>query len=369
MAIYKRNLKDKKTGEMVEEENWRVDYRDPTGKKIIKVVGPSKREAEAYLGKIKASIREGRFFDIKKENRTTFNELLDAYVEKIKERKSYQHTTQYFIPPLRNYFGSKLLSEIDYKLIEDYRDQRKKTKTKHGKERKERSVDAELDLLSAILNKGIKWKMLDKNPFDSELLYNPDSHRTRALTEDEITRLIQASSSHLRPIIITAICTGLRKNDVFCLKWENVDLDKGVIHLIEAKTGKTRIIVLNRDMISLLHSLPVRCEYLFPNKGGKPYSDISGALESAIKEAGIDPGIGPNKVVFHTFRHTCISLLTMRGADTSMVRSYVEHASEEMTKHYTHVSQEYKRKTADLLNGVCFGNNLETMNDINGASA
>ncbi len=76
MGVFKRKNKDGEEG-----ETWYVDHRDPTGKRIIKAVGPSKREAEAYLGKIKASIREERFFDIKKENRTTFKELLDAYIE------------------------------------------------------------------------------------------------------------------------------------------------------------------------------------------------------------------------------------------------------------------------------------------------
>ena len=55
-----------------------------------------------------------------------------------------------------------------------------------------------------------------------------------------------------------------------------------------------------------------------------------------------------------------------RGADTTMVKNYAAHASEEMTERYTHLSQEYARKTADILNGLCrvegvFGNNLETI--------
>jgi hypothetical protein len=48
-----------------------------------------------------------------------------------------------------------------------------------------------------------------------------------------------------------------------------------------------------------------------------------------------------------------------------MVRNYVAHASEDMTEHYTHLSEEYARKTAEILNGICpvnaiYRNNLET---------
>ena len=156
MAVFKRKNKDGAEG-----ETWYVDYRDPTGKRIIKAVGPSKREAQDYLGKVKSSIREGRFFDIKKESVTTFNQLLDAWIEKNQHRKSFQRTTRYLMPVLKDFFGNKFLSEFDYKLIEDFRDHRKQTKTMFGKERSETSVDDDLKVLKAILNKGVKWGMLD----------------------------------------------------------------------------------------------------------------------------------------------------------------------------------------------------------------
>jgi hypothetical protein len=60
-GVFKRKNKDG-----IESEKWYVDYRDPNGKRIIKAVGP-KKDAEAYLGKQLAAIREGRFFDVKKE--------------------------------------------------------------------------------------------------------------------------------------------------------------------------------------------------------------------------------------------------------------------------------------------------------------
>lgn len=82
MGVFKRKSKDG-----VEGESWYVDYRDPNSKRIIKAIGP-KKDAEAYLGKMKAAIREGRFFDGKKENKTTFDELLKTYVEKVRVRNS-----------------------------------------------------------------------------------------------------------------------------------------------------------------------------------------------------------------------------------------------------------------------------------------
>ncbi|OGP88420.1 MAG: hypothetical protein A2157_07430 [Deltaproteobacteria bacterium RBG_16_47_11] len=100
---------------------------------------------------------------------------------------------------------------------------------------------------------------------------------------------------------------------------------------------------------------------------GKPFRDVKRLFETALKEAGIEQsGVRSHKVVFHTLRHTCISLLTERGADATAVKNYIAHASEKMTETYTHLSQEYARKTAEILDGLCdvklvHGKNLETI--------
>jgi len=363
MGVFKRKNKDG-----IEGEKWYVDYRDPNGKRIIKAVGP-KKDAEAYLGKVLAAIREGRFFDVKVENKTTFKELLDAYVEKVKDQRFYQTSVSYFIPVLKKHFEGKLLSEITYKTLEDFRDERKKTPTQHGTERSGRTVNIEMSVLRRMFRKGVKWGMVEKNPFENadDLFFKENNHRERALTEDEVKHLIDACPKYLKPIVITAIYTGLRKSDIFNLKWRDIDLKKGLIRLDEAKTGKTRNIVLNSDMITLLQNLPEKCQYVFPNKHGKPFKDIKRSFETALKEAKVEQSDDRRyKIVFHTLRHTCISLLTERGADTTAVKNYVAHASEEMTKQYTHLSKEYARRTAEILNGLCgvipvYGNNLETM--------
>src|SRR4030042_165577 len=285
MAVFKRKNKDGEEG-----ETWYVDYRDPSGKRIIKAIGPSKREAQDYFGKLKASIREGRFFDIKKENRVTFNELLDAYIEKVKDTKFYCQTMRFFLPVIREHFGKKLLSEIDYKMLEDFRDRRKKTPIHHGTERSDRTVNLELSIIRQAFRKAVKWKMVEKNPFQDadDLFYKLDNRGERALTEDEVVRLIEACPPYLKPIVITAVYTGLRKSDLLSLKWKDIDLERGLIRITEQKTGKARNIVLNNDMRILLHSLPVKGEYVSPGKDGKPFKDLKKSFQTALKDAGIE---------------------------------------------------------------------------------
>jgi site-specific recombinase XerD len=80
--------------------------------------------------------------------------------------------------------------------------------------------------------------------------------------------------------------------------------------------------------------------------------NINKAFQKAVKNSGIDPGEGSKRVVFHTLRHSCVSQLLERGADSLMVRNYVNHASTQMTEHYAHLSEEYQRRTGQLLDGL-----------------
>jgi integrase len=109
---------------------------------------------------------------------------------------------------------------------------------------------------------------------------------------------------------------------------------------------------MGRDLQTLFMGLPVKGEWVFPGRNGKPFRDIRKALDTAIRKAGIDPGKGTMKIVFHTLRHSAISQLIECGADTTMVQNYVAHASPEMTNNYTHLSEEYRRKTGELLDGL-----------------
>ena len=77
-----------------------------------------------------------------------------------------------------------------------------------------------------MFNKAVKWDMLERSPFDrgEDLFYKNTLKRERALTEDEVKRLIEACPPYLKPIVATAVYTGLRKANVLFLKWKDVYL-------------------------------------------------------------------------------------------------------------------------------------------------
>lgn len=111
---------------------WRVDYYDPDGRRIRKDF-ELKKDAEAYLGKILAAKKEGRYydvFDVKKETHVSFNELADRYVENHQAQRCFTRLKFYLVEEYRETFGSRRLSEITYLDLETYRNRRKATPTR-----------------------------------------------------------------------------------------------------------------------------------------------------------------------------------------------------------------------------------------------
>ncbi len=332
-----------------------IDYYEPGAKKVRKIIGPRLKDAQKALAKVRELKRTGTYGFFKASQKKTFDDLLEKYESTIQDQKNYEHSIKYILPVLKEKFKGKLLSQINYEVLDDFRNERKKTPTQYGGQRNDRTVDIEMGILRKMFKKAFQWGWIEQNPFDrGDLFFKKTGKRERALTPIEVKQLIDASPEELKPIILTAILTGLRKGDILGLQWKDIDLDRPCITLKESKTEKTRIIHLSQDALTLFQRLPVKSEYVFPSpkNPGKPLYDVKKAFMKAVKESGIDPGNGNQKVVFHTLRHSCVSQLLERGADSLMVRNYVNHASTQMTEHYAHLSEEYQRRTGQLLDGL-----------------
>jgi integrase len=331
-----------------------IDYYDADGKRVKRVTGSLLGDAQEKLADMRKMKRRGTYRTFAQARKKTFNDLLEAYIKKIEDQKFYQNSMRYFIPVLKGKFGDQLLSQIGYKELEDFRDERKNVPTQYGGPRSKRTLNIEMTVLRKMFKKAFQWSWIEQNPFDrgDDLFFKKTGKRERALTPIEARQLIDASSEKLKPIILVALFTGLRKNDIFNLKWKDIDFDKACIILTEEKTEKTRIIHMNKDLVTLFQSLPVKGDYIFPGLRGNPLTNVDRSFAKAIKESGLDPGQGSQKIVFHTLRHSCISQLIERGADSMMVKNYVNHASIQMTERYAHLSEEYQRNTARLLDGL-----------------
>jgi integrase len=331
-----------------------VDYYDPQGKRCRKAFRKAK-DAQAFEAKVTSLKHEDRYndvFEAKRENLTTFDELSDHYLTNFQGQKSFHRWKSQIIRVLRGTFGGKKLSEIVYLDLETFRNHRKATETYASKPRSEARVNREMAVLKHMLNKAVEWGWLEVSPFKrgSRLMFREKNDRLRFLTHEEADRLLTHCLPHLRPIVETALMTGMRKEELLSLKWEQIR--NGYIYLSSAMTkgGKSRQIPVNDRLEEVLRALrqetQLRSSYVFSDSQGKRWGNVRKSFESACRKAGL------TDFRFHDLRHTFASWLVMAGADIRSVQELLGHASLAMTMRYAHLAPGHLIKSINLIGRV-----------------
>jgi len=331
-------------------ENWFIDFRY-RGKRYQKKIGPQKRQAELALQKTKVAIAENKFFDVEKKSQVLFADMSQEYLDrysKLNKKSTSRDITS--LKHLKPFFGSKILSEINPLIIEDYKAQRLNEGCAKG------TVNRELALFKHIYTKAIEWGKTKENPVKRVKLFRENNQRTRYLEKGELGSLIDACPEFLRSIVLLAVNTGMRQGEILSLTWQAVDLTKGIITLRETKNGEIRFVPLNSTAKGILLHLRAKCNpdspYVFCDGKGRPltrFGSVRGTFERAVEKAQI------RDFRFHDLRHTFASHLVMSGADILTVKELLGHKTLAMTLRYSHLSPNFKRSTVELL---C--NRLET---------
>ena len=295
--------------------NYYIDYYLPNGRRKRQKIGPSKKQADLVFKKTKVQIAEGKFLDIKKEERISFDKMAREYLEihsKPNKRSSWRDEIS--IKHFSYYFGKKTLQEITSLDVEKY-------KQKRIKEVSPSTVNREMTCLKTIFNKAKEWGKIKENQISSVKLFKVQNARLRYLEKEEIARLIQACPGYLKAIVTVALNTGMRKGEILSLKWPDIDFRNRLIYVLQTKNREIREIPMNDIVFRIL--LKVRknpkSPYVFCKKEGSPYRNITGGFTNALKRARI------RDFRFHDLRHTFASHLVMAGIDLKTVQELLGH--------------------------------------------
>jgi integrase len=143
-----------------------------------------------------------------------------------------------------------------------------------------------------------------------------------------------------RPLFVLALYTGLRRSDLRLLKWENVDLQAGVIRLIMRKTKRPVLLPIVPKVRAALDNClkrTVMSEYVLLTPNGKPYSEST--IKRYFKTAKAVAGI-TRRFRFHDQRHSFASTLASKGINSFTLRDLLGHASIVTTARYARPSAE-----------------------------
>jgi integrase len=339
-------------------------------------IGPNLRLAETALQKRKAAIAEGKFLDRQRPITTTFDELADAYLAWIRpneatgipaRKRSWRSHDLYAIGQLRTYFGGRRLTAITPALVGQYRDWRRSTISRRKRPVSVATVNRELACLKRMFNVACKGLIVLKgwvpalNPIATVSLEREHNERDRVLSAEEFVLLYQAAEDWLKPMLLIAYYTGMRKGEIRTLRWDQLDLKTGMLRLKsgDTKTGEGRVVPLNQTLTTLLKSATryLNCPWVFvnpaymdawqdnPERVDPRYhpTSITHAFMRACQKADV------RNAAFHDLRHTFATNARRAGIDYFRIMAMTGHKTMAVFKRYNTVDEADLRDAMQLL--------------------
>ncbi|AZL75027.1 tyrosine-type recombinase/integrase [Pseudomonas oryziphila] len=155
-------------------------------------------------------------------------------------------------------------------------------------------------------------------------------------------------TDHLKPMVILSLKTGLRRGELFNLRWFDVNLQRKTLTIDGAgtKTTETRHVPLNAEAQATLLAWKEQSAsggYVFPSPDGKRMTDVKTAWLELLKAANV------KDFRWHDMRHDFASRLVMAGAMLNTVRDLLGHSDIKMTLRYAHLAPDSKAAAVELI--------------------
>jgi len=334
MSVYSKKRKDGTTSWYYDFMHDRVRYRG--------VGGTTKTQALRALEKKRNEVLNDEFGISVKVKNPKIEKFAETYLLRRRHLRSRKRDAL-SVRTLLVFFKGKFLSSIMPSDVEDYIGKRREDGVSNA------TINRELSCLKRMFSLAIKWGEAKRNPVKEVDFLEEPPGRTRFLSEEEAQCLIEISSGHLKPIVMTALNTGMRLGEILSLKWDQIHIDavlEPYIEIAETKNNKKRFVPLNDDMVDLMESLKNNnSRFVFLGVRGEPLKSVTKPFANALKRAGI------KDFKFHDLRHTFASHYVMNGGDLLALKEILGHSNLKMVERYAHLATAHKRRQINNLNG------------------
>ena len=315
----------------------------------------NKSDAERRLTLFISDREWGQLKLPKKKSVPTLAEYAKTYLELHKGAKENTFVMKRrAVGVLVRYLGEHPLDKITGFIVEKYRIQRKE---QDGV--KDSSINIDIGILSHVYTTAISEGIIDANPCQKVKRLKVSQVKDRVLSGDEISAILDMPEGKELLMILTALFTGMRLNEVLSLTWDDIDFGKGIIHVFQSKTSKTFDIPLSDCLRTALeayrtHSTGVR---VF---GGREITR-NVVTEFSKHFSGLFKDMGIHGFTFHNLRHTFASIMQSDlGIGAVTVMGMTGHSSLGMLQKYSHTGLDSKQKAIQALNShiVTTGRNV-----------
>jgi integrase len=246
-----------------------------------------------------------------------------------------------------------------------------------------RSINRDIQRLQSVLSRGVEWGVLERHPLAGLRPLKSDKNgRVRFLSTEEERRLrgalIEREAEicrrrlrfnswrvargkdplptrdgdlldHLRPMVLLALNTGLRRGELFSLRWADINLAGKVLTVVaaSAKSGQTRRVPLNSEAFAVLtqwrSQAAEQSVLVFPGADGARLDNVNRSWKGVIAKSKL------LDFKFHDLRHTFASKLVQAGIDLNSVRELLGHSEIGMTLRYAHLAPDGLAKAVEAV--------------------
>ena len=352
-----------------------VGHDPVTGKMISRnVLGKTQAQVKE---KLRTAIENSKRLDYTRTGKYTVGQWMDEWFEayaKVKVRPSSHQTYKGYIEnhikpnigdiPIEKLTSLQLQKFYRLLLTEGRIPRIESEKQPRGLSAKTvRNIN---QVISSAMDMAVRHELILSNPTEGCELPKVEHREMKTLPAERLGAFLrEAKESGVYELYYLDLATGLRRGELLGLKWEDIDLQNGVIHVrrqvarvdgevkeLPLKTKNSyRSISISQDAVAMLTEMEAHrsSDYVFPTSTGGPISpdSVNNMLHRVLKRAGLP------SIRFHDLRHTFATLALQNGVDIKTVSGMLGHFSAGFTLDtYAHVTTSAQKEAARTMGNV-----------------
>jgi integrase len=306
--------------------------REKAGTKSAAIKLADKRRTEALQGK--------KLPETLRQRVATFKEIATDALDYSRLHKRSFRDDRYRMARLQDWFGERPAQSLTPGEIE---------RRLAGKEWTPATSNRHRSLLSLAFRLAVRAGKVKENPVRQVTRRKENNIRVRFLDAKEESALreqIRKLNPEHEAEFDLALHTGLRRNEQYRLRWESIDLARGILTVADAKNGERRYVPLNskaREALNALARSNKGSEHVCPGTDGRLGRDWQRWFEQAVKLAGV------RNLRWHDLRHSFASRLAMAGVPLRTIAELLGHKTLGMVMRYAHLAPAHLQEAVERL--------------------
>jgi integrase len=304
----------------------------------------NQRDAKAIAATFYSSLAKGEVGITERKPSLPFARAMARFLDwSLEEHRAHPKTAEryrYSSAALLRYFREIPLNRISAESVESFKLNRAGETGSHTERRlRPATVNRELACLKAVFNHAIKGDANLRNPVSRVKFLAEQNDQNRVVTYVEQETYLQKATPNLKDVAILVVETGMRPEEVFNLKRDDVNLSEGFLTVHRGKTpAARRRIALTKAAAAMLKGrlgASVGSPYVYPHSDdpARPLPNVHGAHHRALRKSKVAP------FRLYDLRHTWATRAAECGIDPVTLAAMLGHSRIQMVLRYAHPTQ------------------------------